>query len=137
LRKKRLDCTECGKVFYTKANLQRHLKAHLGIKDFQCVDCGKQYSSERSLQQHVAIVHHGQRGFECQECGKSFTRVTSLRVHRLTHTNETPYRCEFCPQGYKEKRNLLKHIERQHSTESTYSSDQMYPGPVSGSSEIF
>ena len=131
---KRVECTQCGKAFYTKANLERHMKSHFGIKDFQCVNCGKQYSSERSLQQHVAIVHHGQRGFECQECGKSFTRVTSLKVHRLTHTNETPYRCEFCTQGYKEKRNLMKHIERQHPTE-TYNIEQMHPGSVSENSE--
>merc|ERR1719427_1984675 len=83
------------------------------------------FSHKPSLQQHVAIAHLGQRAFQCQECGKSFTRITSLKVHKLIHTNENPHKCEFCNQGYKEKRNLMKHIEKQRPNEVTSNTEQV------------
>jgi KRAB domain-containing zinc finger protein len=88
-------------------------------------NCGKQFRNKPILKQPVAITHLGQREFQCQECGKSFTRVSTLKVHKLTHNNEIPYRCEFCSQGYKEKRNLMKHTERQHPNAFTYNKEQM------------
>jgi len=118
-------CHLCDKEFNKKSILNGHLKCHLGIKDFQCVDCGKMFRKKPSLQQHVAIAHLGQRAFQCQECGKSFTRITSLKVHKLIHTNENPHKCEFCNQGYKEKRNLMKHIEKQHPNEVTSNTEQV------------
>jgi hypothetical protein len=97
----------------------------MGIKEFQCVDCGNQFRNKPSLKQPVAITHLGQEEFQCQECGKSITRVSSLKVPNLTHTNEIPYRCEFCIQGIKEKRNLIKHIEKQHPNAFIYNIEQM------------
>ena len=32
----------------------------------------------------------------------------------LSHTKELPFRCEYCSAGYKEKRNLKKHMIKSH-----------------------
>jgi len=117
---KESTCTDCGKVFPCKSKLTQHImRVHSDEKrNFQCVDCGKEFNHEQSLKQHIDIIHLGKRPFECTECSKSFTRLNSLKVHSLTHTNETPFICEYCNQGYKEKRNLIKHIDRQHFVKS-------------------
>ena len=109
------SCDECEQTFRAKVQMQDHqVKTHGKPCPYLCPECGKSFLRQRALRQHVSILHLGQRGFECQECGKSFTRLHSLNVHKLTHTNETPYRCEYCSQGFREKRNLLKHLEKLH-----------------------
>ena len=111
---KRVNCELCGKGFVYACQYERHMKGHSGIKDHQCTECGKSYSSKRSMEQHVEIVHQGKKTFECKVCCQMFGRLSSLRVHDLSHTKELPFKCDFCSAGYKEKRNLLKHVAKVH-----------------------
>ena len=111
---KRMDCEVCGKPFYNQSNYDRHMKGHKGIKEFQCNQCGKAYTSKRSLEQHIDVIHLGKKSFVCNICNQSFGRTTTLRVHMLSHTKELPFRCEYCSAGYKEKRNLKKHMMKSH-----------------------
>ena len=114
MEEKRMDCEVCGKPFYNQSNYDRHMKGHQGIKEFQCNQCGKAYTSKRSMEQHVDVVHLGKKSFVCNVCNQSFGRTTTLRVHMLSHTKELPFRCEYCSAGYKEKRNLKKHMMKSH-----------------------
>ena len=112
-------CNICGNKV---KQFRRHAKTHLGIeslKSYQCDDCGKLYTNARSLHLHEKIVHLGQKEIQCEYCDITFTRLSSLKVHKLTHIKETPFRCEHCSQGYKEKRNLMKHIGKEHRIESS------------------
>ena len=114
MEEKRMECEVCGKPFYNQSNYDRHMKGHQGIKEFQCNQCGKAYTSKRSMEQHVDVVHLGKKSFVCNVCNQSFGRTTTLRVHMLSHTKELPFRCEYCSAGYKEKRNLKKHMMKSH-----------------------
>ena len=114
MEEKRIECEVCGKPFYNQSNYDRHMKGHQGIKEFQCNQCGKAYTSKRSMEQHVDVVHLGKKSFVCNVCNQSFGRTTTLRVHMLSHTKELPFRCEYCSAGYKEKRNLKKHMMKSH-----------------------
>ena len=111
---KRMECEVCSKPFYNQSNYDRHMKGHQGIKEFQCNQCGKAYTSKRSMEQHVDVVHLGKKSFVCNVCNQTFGRTTTLRVHMLSHTKDLPFRCEYCSAGYKEKRNLKKHMMKSH-----------------------
>ena len=89
IHNKTYECNECKKCFDSVRNLQRHEKAHQGIKDFQCEICAKPYTSTRSLLQHMEIKHqitHGKKQtFGCDHCTKSFTRNEFLQRHLSRH----------------------------------------------------
>lgn len=109
-------CNECGKAFYSNAHLRRHMKSHMGIKDFHCSICGKSFAANRNLQQHIDIIHEkaGERPFACEECGKTFTRSNALKHHTLLHNGKPTFQCDFCDKCYREKRNLQDHIKKAH-----------------------
>eukprot|EP00092_Neocalanus_flemingeri_P022137 GFUD01024013.1.p1 GENE.GFUD01024013.1~~GFUD01024013.1.p1 ORF type:complete len:697 (-),score=90.84 GFUD01024013.1:60-2150(-) len=135
---KACQCVDCGKMFSSERCLKDHVAIihNQEIRDkFQCDDCGIQFRRKKSLKEHVAIKHLGHKGFPCPECGKSFTRITSLKIHKLTHTNGIPYSCKFCSQGYTQERNLMKHMEKQHSYTGTYNKEQMNTNHESESTE--
>jgi len=91
------ECIECGKCFGNARNLERHVKAHSGIKDFQCSMCAKTYTSLRSLQKHLEIkhevVHDKKHTFTCDICNRSYTRKDNMEKHRNKHLmlNENEY----------------------------------------------
>lgn len=51
-----LQCTQCGKLFATKRNLQRHISTHSGLK-FNCSTCGKGFSRSDKLKDHEQSKH--------------------------------------------------------------------------------
>ena len=112
-------CEICNKMFFTNGNKTRHMKVHTGQKDHQCSECGKSYTERRYLEDHKRIAHDGKREHVCNECGKTFTRINSLNTHMLLHTGKySTYQCDFCSVVYKEKRNLMNHIDRVHSMQN-------------------
>ena len=115
-KKKRWDCDKCGKNFHTLRRYERHMDGHAGKRACQCTTCGKFFSSKKAMEQHVDVVHLEKKNFGCTVCDSSFGRKSTLRVHYLTHSQELPFKCFVmsCHAGYKEKRNLTKHILKSH-----------------------
>ena len=64
--------------------MKRHLKSHMGIKDYACTECGNAYSEKRARDNHYSIVHLGVKNFPCDHCGKLFGRYNSLTAHMKT-----------------------------------------------------
>ncbi|RXG61034.1 hypothetical protein Avbf_12413 [Armadillidium vulgare] len=46
-------CYICGKAYFRKGQLNRHLLTHLPVKLFRCTKCGKFFSYKTSLQRHI------------------------------------------------------------------------------------
>jgi len=120
-------CTTCTKTFSRKSDLERHIKSHLGIKDFQCIDCGKLFSEEWNLRQHVEIVHlHSNEVFPCNICGKEFKYKTSLHTHNKTHLGITrrketkDFLCKDCGKQYVRDKELQEHISIVHHGERKF-----------------
>ena len=54
-------CLVCGRSFAQKANRNRHMCLHTGLKPFMCVLCGVKFSRGDKLKLHVKKFHHDNR----------------------------------------------------------------------------
>lgn len=51
---------------------------------------------------------------ECPDCGRLFHSRLDLEPHRLTHTDDKPFKCTSCPYSSGSKDNLKRHRETVH-----------------------
>lgn len=63
----------------------------------------------------MAALHLG-KNVACDEpgCDKKFTRRSYLLIHKRDHAGERNYVCERCPNQYKQKSHLDRHVEASH-----------------------
>lgn len=76
-------CDQCGRIFNDKANLNRHLQRHLGVKKFECEQCGYKDYSQHLINLHTRITHMGEKPYACKYCDNRFANsMTRLRHQR-------------------------------------------------------
>ncbi|XP_069605132.1 oocyte zinc finger protein XlCOF22-like isoform X2 [Ranitomeya imitator] len=117
--KKSFSCSECGKYFKWKIDLDRHQRTHTGEKPFSCSECGKCFNQKWHLVSHQR-THTGEKPFSCSECGKCFNQKGNLDEHRRTHTGEKPFSCSECEKRFNRKSDLVNH-HRTHTGEKPFS----------------
>ncbi|KAJ9596546.1 hypothetical protein L9F63_012445, partial [Diploptera punctata] len=102
-------CEYCKKGFCDKYTLKTHIRIHNGDKDVKCLICGKTFIGQYHLTLHSRI-HSGVKPYSCGVCNKSFSQKSSLRTHIRTHTGEMPFFCEFCKKAFSQKSHLNVHV---------------------------
>ncbi|XP_055626394.1 zinc finger protein OZF-like isoform X2 [Toxorhynchites rutilus septentrionalis] len=144
-----IECTYCKNVYRGRNTLKKHLRIHLGIKDYQCnycprtftdrsslrihqgrhvgksfkcPHCSKSYFSQNELRQHLTMQHL-ERRYVCDVCQRRFPSRTILNDHSRVHLPDRPFVCKQCGAGFKRNRNLLRHqlLHQKTGTENQHS----------------
>ncbi|XP_059205881.1 gastrula zinc finger protein XlCGF57.1-like [Centropristis striata] len=116
---KRFSCSECGKRFSNKSNMNRHMVSHAGEKPFSCSVCKKTFTRSGDLKVHMRL-HTGEKPFSCAFCKKTFTQSGTLKAHMRLHTGERPFSCSVCKKTFTRSGHLKQHM-RFHTGERPFS----------------
>ncbi|KAB0351570.1 hypothetical protein FD754_016427, partial [Muntiacus muntjak] len=116
--KKPHGCSLCGKTFFNKFKLTEHQRTHTGEKAYQCTECGKAVFGKAELTIHQQHKR-GEKPHVHSECGKASFRKSQLILHQKIHTGAKSYICSECGKGFIQKGNLLIH-QLTHTGEKPY-----------------
>ncbi|KAG5668144.1 hypothetical protein PVAND_016096 [Polypedilum vanderplanki] len=109
---KDFNCEKCGRSFYTRKQLSRHLVYHTDLQ-FQCRYCEKAYHTDAKLKRHMK-THEGNRDLLCHLCEKSYFFTRDLQRHLDVVHKQTIYFCEFCEFTNSRKDYLGNHLKTAH-----------------------
>ena len=80
-------CTECGKSFRNKIIAKKHMKTHIGVKEYQCNICEKDFLERRDMIVHMKR-HNKDFDIICNICGKGFVERRYLKKHMMKKHEE-------------------------------------------------
>lgn len=68
------------------------------------------YSSVDNMRRHFNNIHTNPTIYKCEFCSEVFRRKRQLRNHIPTHTGKYTYNCQVCNRGFMQERELQKHV---------------------------
>lgn len=113
------DCEYCNEKFEDFRSLVRHRKLHL--RPYLCENCWEGFYDMNELNCHSCQPNVDNKDKnktervlrQCDQCGKSYP-PGYIRIHMLTHSNDRPYSCKYCPKRFKVPGGLHSHILWNH-----------------------
>ncbi|XP_041640146.1 proteoglycan 4 isoform X2 [Cheilinus undulatus] len=106
-------CQICNKGFFSKRDVEAHIRIHTGEKPFHCNLCEKKFARRTELNMHLRW-HNGEKRHWCPYCGKGFLDINNLKRHKYIHTGEKPHSCPHCPKSFTQSGHLKKHVKNVH-----------------------
>uniref|UniRef100_A0A182KA94 C2H2-type domain-containing protein n=1 Tax=Anopheles christyi TaxID=43041 RepID=A0A182KA94_9DIPT len=107
-------CATCGKMFRTKAAMDRHIKEHMGLEPIerkQCQYCQKWFNGKYNLNKHIRFLHNEQgQVFRCDICAHESPNSRALSYHKQRVHVQEKHECEHCGKRFKRKLYLREHI---------------------------
>ncbi|XP_068632789.1 zinc finger protein 625-like [Battus philenor] len=113
------DCDYCNAKFEDFRSLILHRKLHL--KPYLCENCWEGFHNLSDLNTHSCQPNLDNKDKsksekllrQCDQCGKSYP-PGYIRIHMLTHSNDRPYSCKYCPKKFKVPGGLHSHVLWNH-----------------------
>lgn len=99
-------CKDCGKVFSSKYNLDRHVQLHKGVR-YPCAICGKMYSQKYAWGQHMKAAHN--------------KVIATAEIRSGERTWKTQARCPYCSEAFPSETAIEDHIQQTHIFPSVHS----------------
>ena len=84
-----------------------------------CKICHKVFPTKSLLYKHLRGHSSDEKPYKCQECGQGFTLSSNLRQHRIIHRGYKPFQCEFCGKKFM-RSNVYKQHRRIHTGEEMH-----------------
>lgn len=82
----------------------------------KCYICNISFPDTNTLTEHIKTVHTGRSRRTCNNCNQTFCSALLLNDHMANHK---PYRCNYCPMEFGERRKVIFHEVQHHAGEST------------------
>ncbi|KAF9409780.1 hypothetical protein HW555_010945 [Spodoptera exigua] len=122
LRRRKLKCHICKKLFKNTMNLQEHIKCH-GVDNIlkSCFICHATFNNETEILLHLANEHESvkRRLHYCNVCGYSTPKMSHFKQHENTHLAKKQIECLHCDYVTYHPSNMKIH-ERIHSNDKPY-----------------
>ena len=105
------ECDVCSRGFQFASQLKEHKRVHQIQGDWVCFKpkCGKRFKRESELNAH--LVSHNKKQFKCEECPYSNPDPRNLRAHKRRHSDELPFKCASCGEGFKWVQQRIRHVK--------------------------
>ena len=84
-----------------------------------CKICSGVFPTKSLLYKHLRGHTSDEKPFKCNECGQGFTLSSNLRQHRIIHRGYKPFQCEFCGKKFM-RSNVYKQHRRIHTGEEMH-----------------
>ena len=107
----RFKCSYCGKQFAVYNTKYTHERQHFGPKHY-CGECGKGFFFRSELLKHLP-VHSNVLPYPCDQCPKCFSQKKSLKRHKRLHDDDT-HACEHCDKVCETPERLYTHVRGKH-----------------------
>ena len=109
-----LCCPLCTYATKFPSWLRKHSVVHSkGHRPFVCDACGLSFTSLSNLNHHKKT--HEAPSFVCSLCDFKCTQKRILVTHVRVHSDDRPFRCEFCQYSTKRKSDLSIHHRCMHT----------------------
>ncbi|RVE54719.1 hypothetical protein evm_000486 [Chilo suppressalis] len=113
------DCEYCNEKFDDFRSLVLHRKLHM--RPYLCENCWDGFYNLNDLNAHSCQPNKTKKDKgkservlrQCDQCGKSYP-PGYIRIHMLTHSNNHPYSCKYCPKKFKVPGGLHSHVLWNH-----------------------
>jgi len=115
MQEKKFICSECGRSFFEKAELDFHLSSH-NPKDqnIQCDICKLMFKNSKTLYYHKKRSHDPTNKIHiCYQCGKSYTDSHHLNRHMESHGQKTSF-CKTCGKAFQSEQKVKAHVRKVH-----------------------
>lgn len=105
-------CSLCSSSFVIESLLREHERKH--VKSSVCDICKTAVASPSALKRHHQYRHSNHRPFECQFCPERFKMKGDLSKHIETHDERNPYKCSQCDFEARSSHTITKHEKEFH-----------------------
>lgn len=86
----------------------------------------KARASERSVNTETSFAASSSKEYQCSQCDMSFKTSKLLLKHYRLHTDDFPYKCWTCGEGFRDKYSKLKHTEKHKGKLKCYDCGKRY-----------
>ncbi len=103
-------CSKCECKFAFASQLKEHEYAYVTLGKFVCTICKARYKSVKGLCVHKES--HVPGFYRCGKCAYKAKKFDTLHEHERCHHGPPRYHCDHCPQVFKFRQLLKRHLAK-------------------------